>query len=654
MRLQMKRKLGIMILLTVLMAVWLTGSFVGVGAQGNASDTWAIYWYLCGSDLESEYGFATEDLLEMLEVELPENISVVILTGGAQEWQNEAMDPDELTVCLYDSDGFEVLGTLPQANMGDPETLYQFLSFCTENFPADNQAVIFWNHGGGSVAGVAFDENYDGDALSLNEIGLVFSSIHEEAGVVFELVGFDACLMATIDAASILAPYARWMVASEEVEPGCGWEYTGLFQGLVENPKMHGGEWGRIICDTYYAGCEAIGQEDDVTLSVIDLSAVDALLDAYNLVGMEALLSACDDPVYFNSFGRIARSAENYGGNNSSEGYTNMVDLGDLVRQSMGNDLLSASGEALLAALDDAVYYQVQGPLRSAASGLACYYNYNGDYENFSGFAEIGTSPAFEYFFDLQLTGQPTDAMVEYIIDYASDDGFEPVVPQEIAMPDRTSLEDHPVLITDDGYAVLDLGRDVADQLSGIYFNLAYIDEEDGIAIFLGSDNDLDADWENGIFTDNFRGVWGSIDGALVYMELSDEADEYQVYAVPILLNGERFTLLVSYIYSTEEYGVLGARKGIDDNGMSSGNIRPLIPGDTVEPLHYVMYYETDDDATEMALERITVTAQTRFEEMDLGDGSFMYLFEMRDVRNNSYLSEAVWISVEDGEIEFL
>ena len=39
--------------------------------------SWAIYWYLCGSDLETDGGFATTDLEEMLEVQLPENVNVV-------------------------------------------------------------------------------------------------------------------------------------------------------------------------------------------------------------------------------------------------------------------------------------------------------------------------------------------------------------------------------------------------------------------------------------------------------------------------------------------------------------------------------------------------------------------------------------------------
>ena len=38
--------------------------------------------------------------------------------------------------------------------------------------------------------------------------------------------------------------------------------------------------------------------------------------------------------------------------------------------------------------------------------------------------------------------------------------------------------------------------------------------------LYLGTDNDMTADWDNGVFYDNFRGVWGAIDGHIVYMEL--------------------------------------------------------------------------------------------------------------------------------------
>ena len=112
----------------------------------------------------------------------------------------------------------------------------------------------------------------------------------------------------------------------------------------------------------------------------------------------------------------------------------------------------------------------------------------------------------------------------------------------------------------------------------------------------------------------------------------------------------------MSYTYDDEEYTILGARRGVDDNGMADKNLRKLRPGDIVEPLHYIFFDldDEDEDPTQMAVESITVTSRTRFEETDLGDGLFVFMFEMVDVQNNSYLSEAVVFSVEDGEIYLL
>ena len=78
---------------------------------------------------------------------------------------------------MYSSDGFECVDQQPLANMGESETLADFLSFCEENYPAEHTAVIFWNHGGGSVQGVAFDENYGYDSLTLAELREAFDSV---------------------------------------------------------------------------------------------------------------------------------------------------------------------------------------------------------------------------------------------------------------------------------------------------------------------------------------------------------------------------------------------------------------------------------------------------------------------------------------------
>ena len=622
--------------------------------HNDPGDTWAIYWYLCGSDLETEGAYATNDFAEMMDVELPDNVSVIIETGGARRWHN-GVESDGNSRFLYDSGGITLLEKTPLANMGDGKTLEEFLRFCNENYPADHKIALFWNHGGGSVAGVIFDELFDDDSLSLPEIRAAFEAVTPPSAEnpPYEIIGFDACLMATIDMVETCAGFARYLVASQELEPALGWNYSGFLQALSDDTGMSGAHLSKVICDTYYTACEEWDLADDVTLSVVDLSLAEELIAAYHNVGAESLIYACVNTRYFNDFARAAKKAQSYGGNNVWDGYTNMVDLGDLVHQS-GDTLLPEYGRELLDALESCVVYQVKGPLRSRASGLACYYNFNGDYNNFSDFAHISGDSPFRWYFDYALTGELSADGQRFVRELANTyASAQDVAPKTIPSSTSYNLEDFPLTYKDDGYVALELGFDIADKLAGIYCYIAYYEEDEGLYIMLGRDNDLDADWETGVFMDNFRGVWGSIDGALVYMELTDEADDYQTYTVPVLLNGEEYSLSVSYTYGTEEYKIIGARRGIDENGIPDRNLLQLKPGDVIEPLHYVMH-DNDNDFQLQAVESVTVNENTRFEETDLGDGQFIFVFEMVDVQNNSYLSEAAVFSVENGEIYLL
>ena len=113
-------------------------------------------------------------------------------------------------------------------------------------------------------------------SLSLNEIRDAFASVYDNSpeNPPFEIVGLDTCLMATYELADDLYGFAKYMVASEEVEPGNGWEYTGMLTALANNPAMSGAGIGQAICDSYYKGCENSWTEDNVTLSVVDLSNI--------------------------------------------------------------------------------------------------------------------------------------------------------------------------------------------------------------------------------------------------------------------------------------------------------------------------------------------------------------------------------------------
>ena len=606
--------------------------------------SWAIYWYLCGSDLETNGGFATIDLLEMMDVQLPENVNVVIQTGGANTWQNNLMDASKIQRWLFNSEGLQLVDEQATTNMGEAQTLYDFLYFSSENFPADKVAVTFWNHGGGSVSGAAFDEIHGLDSLNLIEMYQAFDAVWpaDTANPALELVGFDTCLMATVDVAAVFQNFSKYLVASEEVEPGNGWLYSGWLGELAANPDMEGDDLGIAICNTYYEGCEAVGTQDQTTLSVTDLTKLTPLLEAYESFGQEAFVAASQDPGFFAQLGRAAAQSENYGGNTKEQGYTNMVDLGHLARQTAW---MLPSAQSVSDALAECVIYQVGGIYRSEATGLSCYYSYNGDINDFNGYIGVGTGLAFKHLYAYGLTGKMAEGGDEYLASLNIEE-----LPKIITLADM-DWDGVPLDVNDEGTSFLTLGPDAYDVLAGIGFQLFYVDEANDQMLLLGTDNDMTADWENGVFYDNFRGVWGAIDDHLVYMELSFEGDGYNLYSVPILLNGEQYNLRVAYDFTAEEWSILGASQGLDDTGMASKEMRLLEEGDVITTIWKMASYSGDDDFEMYAVEELTVTTDTTFGETALFDGSYSMVFEMWDAAGNFAYSDAVTFDVIEGEI---
>jgi len=469
--------------------------------------------------------------------------------------------------------------------------------------------------------------------------------------------------MATIETVNALQGIARWMVASEETEPGCGWNYTGFMQALADEPRLNGAMLGKAICDTYAVGCNQAMAAGDITLSCIDLTRAGPLLAAWHNVGVEALAAACENPNFFSIYGRGADAAEKYGPNERDRGFTGMVDLGDLVRGAA--HALPGTARAIEAALEDCVVYKINGPFRMQSTGLACYYPLDMDRGSLKDYVKISASQAHDYLYEYLIDGQLSWEGAQYAsgMSYMKIPSLPTPKPPEVpefsksALPRAPSvadldLEDFPVTLDEDNNSMLVLGREIADQLTGVYFELAYISEADDLILFLGRDNDLDADWENGIFKDNFWGYWGAIDGNLVYMELTYESDDYDLYDVPILLNGEECSLRVAYVWEREEFEIIGARRGLDDNGIADKELILLRPGDEIATLHYVMSLSDEDgEVYQVEIDTFTVTEKTAFAYEEMGDGDFMFFFEMVDARGESAYSDMVMFTVEDGEI---
>ena len=88
--------------------------------------------------------------------------------------------------------------------------------------------------------------------LSMQEIDNALGAIVADTGIgIFELVGFDACLMGQLEVMSAVAPHARYAVGSEESEPALGWGYAGFLRALQRRPVHDRRELGQAIVDSY-------------------------------------------------------------------------------------------------------------------------------------------------------------------------------------------------------------------------------------------------------------------------------------------------------------------------------------------------------------------------------------------------------------------
>lgn len=646
----------------IMVAVILTG----LGANGsyerayanpyayNSSDNWVVYWYICGSDLETEYGSATTDIEEMLDVNLPPNVKIVLQTGGSYEWQNDVMGNNVIGRYLYDASGLHELEMVPDADMGDKSTLQNFLQFGKDNFPADHRVFVFWNHGGGTTGGVCVDERTD-NSLTLNDIQNAFAGVYgtSQEAPPFELVGFDACLMGTYDVANMLNGISRYMTASEEFEPSNGWDYSGWVRALAQNPSMDGATLGRSICDSYMIGCEEYGTEETATLSVVDLSRVPAVKSAYESFGVEALTQAKNNPQkFFSDFGRDAQRAENYGGNTREQGYSNMVDLGDLAYRAQ--HIMPRTATQLMNSIDNAVVYKVQGKYRRRGSGLSGYYPYDGDVDNYSSYvAQDAASFAHKCLYYYLLSGEWPEEADEVLAGNQSSVTV-PVLPAQPSQKlcDVSQMEDTPVYIDNEGISYVSLSEQQMDMLSAVHCQLVYIDEKEDILLALGSDSNIIGDWDSGIFKDNFYGKWPMLDGHPVYVEITTEEDNYNIYSIPIKLNGVECNLQVSYTYNDEKYHIIGAWKGIDDNGMGDRHFMKLKAGDTITTIHYAMPLSSNtNEYVPVEAETFTIGSNPVFDDAETGDGLYGYFFEFVSPTGDSSFSQMVQFTIKNGEI---
>jgi len=205
--------------------------------------------------------------------------------------------------------------------------------------------------------------------------------------------------------------------------------------------------------------------------------------------------------------------------------------------------------------------------------------------------------------------------------------------------------------VDDYGWAELYVGEEAARSVAGVQSILVRFDGDR--MLNLGWSDTASEDFEQGLFTDFIDGYWPSIDGHLVHTEVVCQEEGYTIYAVPVLLNAEQCNLRVVYDETKQDYTVLGARRGLTQEGMADKNLIKLRVGDTLTFLYQQRALDGSGGFAYAVGETITVTGETMFYETPLPPGEYGMMFKIFDAKNDSALSQVVRFDLDEYYIYF-
>ena len=391
------------------------------GTLSGVADENTVMIYMVASNLESEMGAASLDINEMIQSGVDTSkTNVVIFTGGASQWKSDVPSDKNYVLRLDGKGGLNIDGsTSDLENMGESGTLLGFLDFCGENYKADHYTLIFWDHGAGPVYGYGVDEVYHNDIMTYTEMSNAMAASPFSGKNKIDLVGFDACLMASIEYANLFSSYADYMVASQEIEPGLGWDYSFLSEyNSTSKPEK--------IADTildkfssFYDAHASMMSNPMYTLSCMDLSktkdvtsAVDDLFgDMYKGLGdgdYSEIVQARDKTL---NLGATA-----YGSKGDA---IDQIDVGSIAEEF--NGLYSGSSGSLDKALDKFIVRQASNV--DGTSGISIYFPYSNQlfyqYYGDNMVEEISVGENYTTFVDAFATAWESDG--ENIADFYTD-----------------------------------------------------------------------------------------------------------------------------------------------------------------------------------------------------------------------------------------
>ncbi len=351
--------------------------------KGDGTDEVTIMIFMCASDLESQSGLAFADIKEMMSATIGSNVNIIIETGGCKKWStNQIASGTNQRHVIKNGRLTTVESRLGQKDMTEGETLTDFIKYCAEEYPANRNMLIMWDHGAGSVDGWGYDEYDYYDTLTIDEMGEALYN----AGVTFDFIGFDACLMSTMEVACMLYDFADYMIASEDYESGYGWEYKYWLNALAKDPGIPTVDLAKIICDDFVTESGS----SDAILALVDLAYMKLVYSTWRTFAFAAKDQLLDSNFTWTIENEgVRRSLDDLLGLFSTE-----ADIADMMAIASSVDNV-AEAEALKSALASAIVYCSANRGCSDMSGMAVTLPY-GDSASYRSIEKIFANVGFD------------------------------------------------------------------------------------------------------------------------------------------------------------------------------------------------------------------------------------------------------------------
>ena len=353
---------GLLLVVIVLLGVV---AFSSSSLFGLHDGSRTIMIYVVGSNLESQSGIVTADLnaIDPEEIDLSKT-NVLLYTGGTEKWFNFVQN-DENGLYILKEDGFEKLESYDKLNMGDANTLTQFLNYGYDNYKTEKYDLILYDHGG-AVDGAIYDD-FTNDNLSLEDFGNALKNSKFGGKKKMEAVLFRTCLNGTLEVANVFAPYSNYLIASEEVSYGSpGTNVLGFINEL--DKKDNGQDFGVKFVDGYEVQQKALNKLNTLsqTYSVIDLTKIEKVNKE-----LDNFIAGVDVEKDYKKISKIRANLFQYGGDALDY---DTVDLYQLAKEI--SKYSSEDPDALLSAIEDAVVYNKTNVKTS--HGLSIYFPFKG------------------------------------------------------------------------------------------------------------------------------------------------------------------------------------------------------------------------------------------------------------------------------------